>query len=273
MNKKAFCIVVAGAVLVSVSGMAASGATTRTKQSQAKKPTTKVSVPTVKKRADASKSVPKAATPQKPPVLVAPVKPLDTPVVSKSRLTPAQVAAIEDALKTLRKLDAATKVGVTQTSYQDRLIDAKAQVDEDLPLITGDVICTSISDSMQAYQDASIFWSECLQLKSRSSIKYGESGKILKKYQIDVPDQGKDEMDAFYRDHDECTRLQQDPDTASTTLDRQDELTTRMYRESLESYNINGSDEKMVLSSIWKIARQNLTDAEDQLKNASTAPL
>jgi len=80
---------------------------------------------------------------------------------SSQGLTSAQKAAVESALKSLRRLGAATEVGVSQPDYQSRLIDTKADVEEDLRgLPSTNVVVVHINKCLEAYQDASDAWND-----------------------------------------------------------------------------------------------------------------
>ena len=68
--------------------------------------------------------------------------------------------SIQQALKSLRKLSAATEVGVSFVEYSRRLIDVKSEVAEYLSNISDGYIKDEINAAMEAYADASTGWNE-----------------------------------------------------------------------------------------------------------------
>jgi hypothetical protein len=106
---------------------------------------------------------------------------------STSSITSTQKNAIQSALKSLRRLGAATEVGVSQTDYQSRLIDTKADVDEDLRAIPGQSpVAVHIKKCLEAYQDASDAWNDNENFHFWSTFKDFPlpAPKVVKKYKI-----------------------------------------------------------------------------------------
>lgn len=91
-----------------------------------------------------------------------PPKPTSTPepVVPKDKFPPKVRAAAEAALKTLRRMGSATEVGLTLSEYNTRLIDLKADVDEQISLIPEGELKTEIQLAVEAYVDAQNAWKE-----------------------------------------------------------------------------------------------------------------
>jgi hypothetical protein len=102
------------------------------------------------------------------------------------RLTTAQRQAAKDALKSLRKLNAAVEVGLNNAQYTDRLIDAKADIEENLTSLPNGALKQSIQSALRAYEDAGTVW------KASFESKYVESYLISVRdifvwYRIKVP--------------------------------------------------------------------------------------
>lgn len=93
--------------------------------------------------------------------------------------------AIEGALKSLRKLAAATEVGVNFQEYGSRLIDVKAEVSEFLPKITDGFVKEEIKLAMEAYADAATAWNWTIVNHMGDMFPDFEPGKTLQqKYSI-----------------------------------------------------------------------------------------
>ena len=195
----------------------------------------------------------------------------------KPGLTDAQKSAASTALKSLRKLGAATEIGVSAPDYQNRLIDAKADVNEALRNLPDGKLKINIDDAMQAYVDASTFWNESLQGKSRQGILKGASGPILAKYKLTLLETGKTERDAMDKADAEFKQVDIEYKNLKDTDDgyekRQDELLAKegkLIQESTDdlaaSIEINDKDRKNLLTAIWNVASQKTKDAESALK-------
>ena len=97
-----------------------------------------------------------------------------------------QKSAAKAALKALRKLAAATEVGVTKQVYGERLIDVKVEVSENLQEIPAGVLKTEIQADMDAYADAASIWDDSFEYKYIAVLLVGPPGEIIKKYSIPV---------------------------------------------------------------------------------------
>lgn len=89
-------------------------------------------------------------------------KPIPTPepIVPKDKLSPKVRAAAEASLKTLRRMGSAVEVGLTLSEYNSRLIDLKADVDEQLSSIPQGELRTEIQLAVEGYVDAQNAWKE-----------------------------------------------------------------------------------------------------------------
>lgn len=192
----------------------------------------------------------------------------------KPGLIDTQRAAAEAVLKSLRKLDAATEVGVSFEDYHTRLIDTKADVNEGLRALPDGPLKAVLSDAMQAHQDASTFWNECVSLKNRGDIHAGASGPILKKYGLSLPTLGQREEDAAEKaladfkvvDAKYHSITDSDHEALKDKLvAKQEELNNAAEDDLAAAFKINDEDEKRLLSGIWKVARQKEKDAETAL--------
>ena len=106
--------------------------------------------------------------------------------VSKLKLAPSQKTALLSALKSLRKLQTATEVGLSLDAYRTRLIDAKADIEENLIGVPNCEAKKHITRALDAYQDASVAWADCLENGGDWEIlRQGETGRIVKKYKLD----------------------------------------------------------------------------------------
>lgn len=97
-----------------------------------------------------------------------------------------QRTAAKAALKALRKLAAATEVGVTKQVYGERLIDAKVDVSENLQELPAGALKTEIQTAMDAYADAASIWDDSFQYQYWAVLFVGTPGEIIKKYSIPV---------------------------------------------------------------------------------------
>ena len=84
----------------------------------------------------------------------------------KQKLTSRQVQAANSALKSLRKLEAATKVGVTYDKYNDLLVDIKANVDEELRDLPKGALRTEIEKAIASYVSAGVLWQSYARIDS-----------------------------------------------------------------------------------------------------------
>lgn len=108
---------------------------------------------------------------------------------NKGGLSSEQRKSAEDALKALRKVEAATQVGVSYQQYGQLMIDAKAQVNEASAKLPDGELKRELEAAMEVYADAQDGWSKCateslLFLKDPKTDD--ETGKRLKqKYNIE----------------------------------------------------------------------------------------
>lgn len=79
-----------------------------------------------------------------------------------SVVSPQALAAAQDAMKALRKLDAATQVGVNFVNYQPLVIDARAKVDEAVSLLPIEQLKSELRSAIDAYADAASAWNDAL---------------------------------------------------------------------------------------------------------------
>ncbi|MFN2517263.1 MAG: hypothetical protein ABR556_13730, partial [Pyrinomonadaceae bacterium] len=77
---------------------------------------------------------------------------------STNALSQQALTVTNDSLKSLRKVDAATQVGVSYVQYGSLLIDAQAQVNEALPLLPNTQFKNEIKMAVEAYNDAYLAW-------------------------------------------------------------------------------------------------------------------
>ncbi|HEY0658049.1 MAG TPA: hypothetical protein VGD05_06230 [Pyrinomonadaceae bacterium] len=91
---------------------------------------------------------------------------------------------IEEALKSLRKLAAATDVGVNFQDYGRRVIDVKAEVEEFLTNIPDGDSKTEIGLAMQAYADAGTAWNFAVQNRGYLFIDFEPAITLRPKYNL-----------------------------------------------------------------------------------------
>jgi hypothetical protein len=100
----------------------------------------------------------------------APTPKKDTIVVPKSP----EIALV--TLKELRKMQAATEVGMTFQEYRARMIDLKATVEEGLRQTANEKFKSEVRFAIEAYSDALELWNR--QTNSRYPMK--QSGEMLR---------------------------------------------------------------------------------------------
>jgi len=104
---------------------------------------------------------------------------------NKGGLSSEQKKSAEDALKALRKVEAATEAGVSFMNYQPLVIDAKAQVNEASSKLPDEELKKELGAAMEAYMDAGLAWNQFA--RDRYLDNYSEPGKTLAaKYPIDI---------------------------------------------------------------------------------------
>ena len=71
-----------------------------------------------------------------------------------------RLTAVAEAVKALRKVEAATQVGSTQQQYSQLVIDAKAQVNEASRLLPEGELKSELGRAVDAYADAVALWDQ-----------------------------------------------------------------------------------------------------------------
>ena len=113
---------------------------------------------------------------------------------------PKEKLAIQSALKSLRKLVAATEVGVNFQEYSSRLIDVKTEINEILFEIPDGDIKNEISHCMEAYADAGTAWNGFNQNQEKYFNMYpaSESGKLLLRKYMPIDDKNKFDIERSF---------------------------------------------------------------------------
>jgi hypothetical protein len=100
-------------------------------------------------------------------------------------LSEKQKTTASDALKALRRMSAATEVGVNYQQYGQLAIEAKSQVNEAAAVLPDGALKTELNAAMDAYADAGQAWS--VFVRDSYLDNQSEPGKTLaKKYPIDI---------------------------------------------------------------------------------------
>jgi hypothetical protein len=104
---------------------------------------------------------------------------------SSSRTQAASTApsSADEAIKALRKIEAATQVGVTYQQYRDLLIDAKAKVNEATATTHSPEFKSELNAAMDAYDDAGTAWGDMLEYDFMET-EYEPWHTIQQKYSI-----------------------------------------------------------------------------------------
>jgi len=109
----------------------------------------------------------------------------DAPVKIDSQNNSKSNEAIANALKSLKKLSAATEVGISFQEYGKRLIDVKIEVDDSITSLPDGYVKDEIKLAMEAYTDASTAWNN--MIRDDYLFPSLEPGKSLqKKYSIPI---------------------------------------------------------------------------------------
>lgn len=96
-------------------------------------------------------------------------------------------ANIQEALKLLRKLAAATGTGVNYTEYNTRIIDVNGEIGEFLLNISDGYVKDEIKASLEAFTDARDAWNWSITNRSGDMFPQYEPGKSLqKKYNVET---------------------------------------------------------------------------------------
>jgi hypothetical protein len=99
-------------------------------------------------------------------------------------LSSKQKDAAKDALKALRKIEAATQVGVSYMQYGPLVIDAQAQVNEAMSMLPDGELKKELKAAMEAYADAGQAWEKTINGRLQGS-SLGDS--LDKKYSLGLP--------------------------------------------------------------------------------------
>jgi hypothetical protein len=75
-----------------------------------------------------------------------------------SGLNEKQRKSVEDAISALRKIDAATDVGINKPEYSKMVIDAKAAVNNASEILPDGELKQSLQETIQNYEDADKIW-------------------------------------------------------------------------------------------------------------------
>jgi hypothetical protein len=111
---------------------------------------------------------------------------------------------INGAIKALRKIEAATQVGVNFQQYGQLLIEAKVQVNEALEKLPDGELKNELKAAIEAYFDARQVWSNKIQ--SKMVLLDTEPGKtVIPKYSLRTTKES-------------LGRLETDPDQAMQTI-------------------------------------------------------
>lgn len=87
----------------------------------------------------------------------------------KDQLTEKERTSVKAAIKELNKLGSSTEAGLDYKSYQTRVLDTKAVVDDLMLEIPDGEIKTALNDSLTAYVDAYKYWGIALNRASSKS--------------------------------------------------------------------------------------------------------
>jgi hypothetical protein len=121
--------------------------------------------------------IPPLATVTPPPTLA-----LAAPSNSVNSLTENQKAAANDAFKALRKIEAATQVGVTYLQYGPLLIDAKALVNQAALALPPGALRDELNTTIDTYADAGTVWGMFIK---RQPLDAATSNVLQGKYSLD----------------------------------------------------------------------------------------
>jgi hypothetical protein len=99
-------------------------------------------------------------------------------------LSSKQESAASDALKSLRKVEAATQVGVSYMQYNSQLIEAQTQVNEASRELPDGDLKREIQATMEAYTDAGRVWNRKIQGDVTLWANDSESKALMQRYKI-----------------------------------------------------------------------------------------
>lgn len=117
-------------------------------------------------------------------------------LMSCGGLSTEQKTAANDTLKALRKVEAATQVGVNYQQYGQLAIEAKASVNQATTILPDGELKSEILGAMEAYADAGDAWGASInsKLASGSKIATDLKSKYGYEYQQSYSDSAKDEQ-------------------------------------------------------------------------------
>jgi hypothetical protein len=101
------------------------------------------------------------------------------------RVQPEVKTAVGSILKTLRKMDSATSIGINMRDYAALVRDSSADIDEELRSVPDGDFKDAALQAKQAYIDANTLWSSSFTLEFRS-LWLEHSDSLLKKYSINA---------------------------------------------------------------------------------------
>ena len=104
-------------------------------------------------------------------------------VVGCGGLSSKQRSAADESVKALRKIAAATEVGVNYQTYGQLLIDAKAKVNEAKDVLLDGDLKTEMNAAMDSYGDAATVWGTKIQNQGYF-YEIGETKPITDKYKL-----------------------------------------------------------------------------------------
>lgn len=171
---------------------------------------------------------------QTPKVIPKPVGAQKARINPVGGLTAMQKQAASSAIRELRKLAAAVRVGLNSEKYGDRLIDAKGEVDNSLAVLPNGALKTNIAASIRAYEDAKKLWDASHQTEDIAI--YGFTAReIFKRYGLTFHEPKADDGDV---------------------MTDENAMTARARIENVE----------IPIGQIWDVARQHIDKAAALVK-------
>lgn len=95
-----------------------------------------------------------------------------------------QRAATETAIKSLRKIEAATQVGITFVPYGQLIVEAKAAVNDAVATLPNCDLRIELNATMDAYADVGQVWNAKIQNNGTLYSKYGLGLNMIPKYSL-----------------------------------------------------------------------------------------
>jgi len=110
------------------------------------------------------------------------------------------VAKTQAAIDSLKKIGSATDVGMNYLKYGELLIEAKAKVDEAMPVIKDADIQSKIKSVMQKYLDVNTIWRE--KIENSNAIWFSKNYEAVKvcidKYSLPVNSSDEDAISLIW---------------------------------------------------------------------------